>query len=360
MPKTILVTGIAGFIASHLTEKLLAQGHNVIGVDNFNDFYDVNIKIANLRQYFAVDEIKQLISTIDSPYRHFQDASNDSVYAGFHQKELMKLESGSLKLYGLDLCDYKNLRQVFQENQITHIVNIAALAGVRPSTEKPILYQKNNGESCCNLQALAQEFKVQKFVHASSSSVYGARLESETGFKENEDISKPISPYAATKAADEARLHTTAQLYNIPVVCLRFFTVYGPRQRPDLAITKFTHLIDDAKPIQIYGDGSARRDFTYIDDIIDGITKAIDLDCKFEVFNLGESQTTDVNTLVKIIEENLGKKARIEYTDPVPGDVPLTFADISKSKSILGYNPQTKIDAGIARFVEWFKAKIPS
>lgn len=374
MSKTVLVTGVAGFIASHLTEKLLAQGHTVIGVDNFNDFYDINIKISNLSAYFSAAEITELISTIESPYRHFQNSTNESVYAGFHQQDLRSLTyvrddsghcehsvaiqdkgSASFKLYGLDLCDYKNLRKVFEENKITHIVNIAALAGVRPSTEKPVLYQKNNGESCTNLQALAKEFAIKKFVHASSSSVYGVRPSSETGFKETEDISKPISPYAATKAADEGRLHTMSYLYNIPAVCLRFFTVYGPRQRPDLAITKFTHLIDAGKPIQIYGDGSARRDFTYIEDILDGILKAVDLDCKFEVFNLGESQTTDVNTLVKIIEENLGKKAVVEYTDPVPGDVPLTFADISKSKSVLGYNPQTKIDKGIAKFVEWFK-----
>ncbi|MCE2928873.1 MAG: GDP-mannose 4,6-dehydratase, partial [Candidatus Caenarcaniphilales bacterium] len=286
-------------------------------------------------------------------YRDFHAATNTSIYEGFNQAELKKLSHKNYTLYGLDLCDYKSLRKVFEENQITHIVNLAALAGVRPSTQKPVLYQKNNGESTSNLCDLAREFGIKKFVQASSSSVYGAR--SKVPFSENEDISKPISPYAASKVADEARLHTFHHLYKIPTVALRFFTVYGARQRPDLAIHKFAKLIDQSKEIEIYGDGSFRRDFTYIEDILDGVIKAIDLDCNFEIFNLGESQTTDVNTLVDLLEAKLGKKAIRKYIDAIPGDVPVTFADISKSKSILQYNPQTKIDKGLDKFVEWFR-----
>jgi len=348
----ILVTGSAGFIGSHLVEYLLGQKRSVIGIDNFNDFYDVSIKVKNCSKYFEAKAINELVSTIESPYRNFQAATDASIYQAFTQTQVKSIESGLYKLYGVDLCDYNNLRKIFEENNITHIVNLAALAGVRPSTQKPVLYVKNNGESCSNLLSLAKEFGIKKFVHASSSSVYGER--SKVPFSETEDVSKPISPYAATKVADEARLHCFNYLYKMPIVALRFFTVYGPRQRPDLAIHKFTKLIDQGKEIEIYGDGSAKRDFTYVDDIMDGLTKAIDLDCQFEVFNLGESRTTDVNTLIALLEERLKKKAQVKYCPPIPGDVPITYADISKSKAILGYKPETHIEAGLDKFVEWY------
>lgn len=353
--KTILLTGFAGFIASHLLEALLLNPSNqIIGIDNFNDLYDPQIKIDFVNKYFAKNEVNNLVENIQSPYRHFQNSDNFSIYQPFIQDKIISLQKSNLKIYGLDLCDYKLLRKVFEENKITHIVNLAALAGVRPSVMKPTLYIKNNGESTANLLNLAVEFKISKFIHASSSSVYGAR--SKHPFAESEDISKPLSPYAASKVADEALLHTFSHLFGIQAIALRFFTVYGPRQRPDLAIHKFTKLIDENKEIEIYGDGSFRRDFTYIDDILDGILKAMDYETKFDIFNLGEAQGTDVNQLVRLIEKSLGKKAKIKYTDAVPGDVPLTFANIDKAKSLLGYNPKTLIDSGIDKFVNWYRA----
>lgn len=353
MEKTVLVTGAAGFIGSHLCEAL-AKECKVIGVDNFNDYYDTEIKYKNLSNFFSREELEDVKNVIKSPYQSFSEFKDDNEN-DFLQKEVKSLERDNMKFYGLDLCDYKVLKVIFEKNKITHIVNLAAYAGVRPSTQKPSLYFRNNGESTINLLNLAKEHGVKKFVHASSSSVYGACKEGP--FKEDQDVSKPISPYAASKVADEARLHAFNYLYKIPVVALRFFTVYGPRQRPDLAIHKFTKLISEDKKIEIYGDGSAKRDFTYIDDILDGILKAIDYECDFEVFNLGESHTTDVKTLVELIEKHLGKKAKIAFGDPIPGDVPITYADISKSKEKLGYNPKTLIDEGIGKFVAWFKSQ---
>ncbi len=332
----ILVTGAAGFIGSHLVDYLLAHGHSVIAIDNFNDYYDVAIKRSNCAEHLS------------------------------HER---------YKLYEGDLCDFNFVADIFHRENFTHVVHLAASAGVRPSVENPVYYQKNNGESTINLIELMSRTlpqmangkfnpkhdasigaPIRKFVFASSSSVYGER---ETApFKETEDISKPISPYAATKVAGEAMTHCFHYLYGIPSIALRFFTVYGPRQRPDLAIHKFARLISDGKTISVYGDGSARRDFTYIDDIIDGVVKAIDLDCGYEIFNLGESKTTDVITLIKLLETKLGSKAKVEFLDPIPGDVPLTCADISKSKRILGYNPTTLIDEGLDKFVEWFRATL--
>lgn len=353
MAKTILVTGSAGFIGSHLVDKLLAQGSKVIGIDNFNDFYDLNIKAANCKNHFPESHIHKLANSLESPFRHLGNLEQLKEKYSSSSSVDNYLESNNYKLYAIDLCNQKDLRKIFETNKITHIVHLAALAGVRPSTKYPILYEENNGSSTINLLNLAQEFSLQKIVLASSSSVYGSR--STVPFREDEDISKPISPYAATKVANEAMAHCFHYLYRIPTICLRFFTVYGPRQRPDLAIHKFTKLIDSGKEIEVYGDGSAKRDFTYIDDIIDGITKSIDLDCGFEIFNLGESRTTDVNSLIKMLEERLGKKANIKYLPPIPGDVPITYADISKSKSVLGYNPQTQIETGLDKFIAWFQ-----
>ena len=356
MSKTILLTGSAGFIASHLADRLLAQGHKVIGIDNFNDYYDINVKCRNLSEYFESKQVLELASNIKSPYRSFANPISDLSTQGFTESKHAAgnfIENGNYRLYGLDLCDYDALREVFQEHQFTHIVHIAAVAGVRPSVMNPVFYQKNNGDSTINLMQLASEAKIKKFVFASSSSVYGKCPN--VPFIESEDISKPISPYAATKVAGEAMLHSFHSLYKIPSVALRFFTVYGPRQRPDLAINKFTKLITAGKAIEVYGDGTAQRDFTYIDDIVDGVLKSIDLDCQFEIFNLGESRTTDVKTLIQLLEERLEMKAQVEFTDPVPGDVPITYADVTKSKSLLGYNPQTQIEEGLTKFIDWFK-----
>lgn len=315
---SILVSGSAGFIASHLIESLLADGLDIVGIDNFCDFYDPQIKRNN-----TAEQIK---------FKNF-------------------------RLYEGDLRDYGLLEKIFSENPISMVIHLAAMAGVRPSTENPRLYNEVNNGSTINLLDLAVKHKIEKFIFASSSSVYGSR--SNVPFREDEDISKPISPYAATKVAGEAMVHSMSHLHKIPSICLRFFTVYGPRQRPDLAIHKFAKLIRDDKEIPIYGDGSAKRDFTYIDDIIDGILKSMKHSPRdnFDIFNLGESQTTDVNTLVKLLETGLAKKAKTKYLDPIPGDVPITYADISKSRQLLAYNPQTKIKDGITKFCEWFKEK---
>ena len=315
MSRKLLITGAAGFIGSHLVDHLLKAGDQVIAVDNFNNFYDPAIKRANVKEH---------------------------------------LEHPNYKLYEGDLCDYAFLSEIFEKEGFSHIVHLAAMAGVRPSIDNPVLYNHVNNGSTINLFDLASKHKsIEKFVFASSSSVYGSR--SKVPFNEAEDISKPISPYAATKVAGEAMAYSMSRLYKLPTVCLRFFTVYGPRQRPDLAIHKFTKLIDQGKEIPVYGDGSAQRDFTYIDDIVDGILKSIDYQCEFDIFNLGESATTDVNSLIAIIEDKLGKKAKVNYLDPIPGDVPITCADISKPKEKLGYKPQTPVEEGIAKFVSWYQ-----
>jgi UDP-glucuronate 4-epimerase len=316
----ILVSGSAGFIASHLIEKLLDQDQRIIGIDNFCDFYDPKIKRKNSEE---------------------------------------QVKNSKFKLYEGDLRDYELLEKIFSENHIEIIIHLAAMAGVRPSVENPRLYNEVNNASTINLLDLAVKHKIKKFIFASSSSVYGSR--SSVPFREDEDISKPISPYAATKVAGEAMVHAMSHLHGIPSICLRFFTVYGPRQRPDLAIHKFAKLIRDDKEIPVYGDGSAKRDFTYIDDLIEGILKSIEHNPKnnFDIFNLGESQTTDVNSLIQLLERGLNKKAKIKYLEPIPGDVPITYADISKSRQILGYNPQTKIEEGMIKFISWFQSSNP-
>ncbi|MEO6588462.1 MAG: GDP-mannose 4,6-dehydratase [Pyrinomonadaceae bacterium] len=315
MKRNILVTGGAGFIGSHLVEKLLSEKTwNVAALDNFNEFYSPEIKRANIAA---------------------------------------SLENPDFKLYEADICDAETLREIFAENKLDAIVHLAAWAGVRPSLMNPKLYAQVNVNGTLNLLDLAREFNVKQFVFGSSSSVYG--INSNIPFSEDDKISQPISPYAATKAAGELLCHTFSHLYDIRTICLRFFTVYGARQRPDLAIHKFSKLILEGKPIPVFGDGTTRRDYTFVDDIIQGVRSAIDYDrSNYEVFNLGESQTIELSKLIELLEKNLGKKAIIERKEMQPGDVPITFADISKSKEILGYNPQTKIEDGIPKFVEWF------
>ena len=315
--RTILVTGSAGFIGSHLMDLLIDRGDTLVGVDNFCDFYSPQIKRDNSKKHY--------IST-------------------------------NANIYELDLLDYDALEELFKKYNFTHIVHLAAMAGVRPSLENPRLYDTVNNHSTINLLDLAKKYKVSKFVFASSSSVYGSR--SVTPFKEDEDISKPISPYAATKVSGEAMVHAmTHSVDSLSSVCLRFFTVYGARQRPDLAIHKFSDLIFSGKPIPVYGDGSYQRDYTYIDDILDGITKAIDFNTKFEIFNLGESRTYTVSELISLLEAKLNKPAIISYQDKVIGDVPITCADISKAKSLLAYNPKTHLSEGLDKFIEWFQDK---
>jgi UDP-glucuronate 4-epimerase len=314
--KSILITGGAGFIGSHLVDKLLAEGGWQVSVlDNFNSFYSPEIKRANIAAH---------------------------------------LENPQFSLYENDFCDAEILRKIFAENNFDAIVHLGAWAGVRPSLLNPKLYAQVNINGTLNLLDAAREFGVKQFVFGSSSSVYG--INSKIPFAEDANVSRPISPYAATKAAGELLCHTFSHLYDIRTICLRFFTVYGARQRPDLAIHKFAKLISEDKPIPVFGDGTTRRDYTYVDDIIQGVRAAIDYDqSKHEIINLGESQTIELRELIELLEKSLGKKALIERQEMQPGDVPLTFADISKARELLNYNPTTKIEQGIPKFVEWFK-----
>ena len=314
--RDVLVTGGAGFIGSHLVDRLLAEGSwRVTVVDDLNDFYSPEIKRANLEQ---------------------------------------AKKNPNLEFVELDIRNADKLREIFDRREFDCIVHLAARAGVRPSLCHPKLYAETNINGTLNLLELARDFEVKQFVFGSSSSVYG--INSKVPFSEDDKIHQPISPYASTKASGELLCHTYSHLFDIRTVCLRFFTVYGARQRPDLAIHKFTKLITEGKPIQIFGDGTTRRDYTYIDDIIQGVRAAIDYDgSAHEIFNLGESETTELNRLVELLEENLGTKAIIDRQPMQPGDVPVTFADITKSKRALNYHPTTKIEEGIPKFVEWFR-----
>ena len=316
MNKRILVTGGAGFIGSHLVDQLLAEGGSKVTViDDFNDFYSPQIKRSAVKPH---------------------------------------LENPNYKLVEADIRDTDAIAKVFADGTFDCVVHLAARAGVRPSLKEPTLYTETNINGTQNLLELAKTHGVPQFVFGSSSSVYG--INSKIPFSEEDRIFQPISPYAATKAAGELLCHTYSHLYNLRTVCLRFFTVYGARQRPDLAIHKFTKLITDGKPIQMFGDGSTRRDYTYIEDIIEGVRAAMDFtESIHEVFNLGESETTQLRRLIELIEQALGAKAIIDRQPMQPGDVPVTFADIAKARELLNYSPKTKIDEGIPKFVDWFR-----
>ena len=315
--RNILITGGAGFIGSHLVDRLLSESDwRITVVDDFNDFYSPSIKRDNIREH---------------------------------------LKSPNYKLVEADIRDYAALERAFAETTFDGIVHLAARAGVRPSLKEPRLYVETNINGTINLLELARKHGVNQFLFGSSSSVYG--VNEKVPFAEDDPIFNPISPYAASKAAGELLCHTYSHLYDIRILCLRFFTVYGARQRPDLAIHKFAKLISAGKPIPVFGDGSTRRDYTYIDDIIAGVRAAIDYHrTNYEVINLGESRTVELRELVALIEKELGLRAEIDRQPPQPGDVPQTFADISKAKRLLNYNPQTQIEAGIKKFVEWFQA----
>lgn len=312
-----LVTGGAGFIGSHLIERLLSENYKVLCLDNFNDYYNPAIKWRNIE---AV-----------SQYANFQ-------------------------LIQGDILDEDLLKKIFQSNHFDGIVHLAARAGVRPSILQPRLYQEVNIRGTLNLLEMAKQHKIAKFIMASSSSVYGNNKK--VPFSEKDPVDNPISPYAATKKAAELIGYTYSALYNISVSCLRFFTVYGPRQRPDMAIHKFTKLIASGTEIPIYGDGSARRDFTFIDDIIHGIVNSIERCSGYNIYNLGESRVVPLMELISLIEQQLGKKAKIKYLPLQPGDVAITYADISKARNELDYQPQVDINEGIRLFVKWFKESI--
>ena len=310
-----LVTGGAGFIGSHVCERLLHDGHAVWAFDELNDFYDPQLKRANLRD----------IQALAKPFEFFHG----------------------------DLCDVGAVNEIFSSVKFDQVIHLAARAGVRPSLEQPALYQRVNVEGTVNLLEAARKTGVKKITIASSSSVYG--VNAKVPFSESDPIFSAISPYAASKLACEALGHTYHHVYKMDVALLRFFTVYGPRQRPDLAIHKFTQLIDAGKPIPVFGDGSTARDHTYISDIVDGVMACTKKEIGFDIFNLGESQTVKLSELIALIEAALGKKAVIDRQPLQPGDVPITYADISKAREKLGYNPQVKVEKGIPLFVDWFR-----
>ena len=314
--RKILVTGGAGFIGSHLVDRLLAEGvWEVTVIDDFNDFYSPAEKWRNIDSHLAAK--------------------------AYHLEKL-------------DIGRREQLARIFEQNDFETVVHLAARAGVRPSLQLPELYAETNINGTLNLLELVRQNNIKQFVFASSSSVYG--INAKIPFAENDPIAQPISPYAATKAAGELLCHTYAHLYDFRCVCLRFFTVYGARQRPDLAIRKFAGQISSGTPISVFGDGSTRRDYTYIDDIIDGVRAAIDYDqSRYEIFNLGESRTVELFELIDILERELGKKAIIDFLPAQSGDVPQTFADIDKARRLLAYRPQIGIEEGLRRFVRWFR-----
>lgn len=314
-----LVTGGAGFIGSHVCERLLQTGHSVWAFDDLNNFYDPQLKRANIRD----------IQSLAKPFEFVQG----------------------------DITDRAAIDELFGAVKFDQVIHLAARAGVRPSLAEPALYQRVNVEGTVNILECVRTSGVKKITIASSSSVYG--VNAKVPFGESDPIFSAISPYAASKLACEALGHVYHHIYGLDVVMLRFFTVYGPRQRPDLAIHKFASLIYAGKPIPVFGDGSTARDYTYITDIVDGVVACTEKSFGYEIFNLGESQTVKLNELIALLEGALGKKAVLDRQPTQPGDVPITFADVSKARARLGYSPQVKIAAGIPRFVDWFRHKVP-
>jgi UDP-glucuronate 4-epimerase len=309
----VLITGGAGFIANHLATTLIKKGVEVSLLDNFNDFYDPEIKRKNVQDLEAL---------------------------------------GCGPVHVIDILDRDRLRQVFEKTRPETIVHLAAWAGVRPSLEKPEIYAAVNVTGTVNLLELAREFSTRCFIFGSSSSVYGGNTK--VPFSENDPVDKPVSPYAATKRAGELICHTFAHNYAMHITCLRFFTVYGPRQRPEMAIHKFAQLMFDEKEIPIFGKGDSRRDYTYVEDIVSGILAAIEINPSFDIINLGESETTTLLELVEHLENALGIKARRRFLPDQPGDMNITYADISRARQILGYNPKRPIKEGIQLFADWF------
>jgi UDP-glucuronate 4-epimerase len=319
-PERVLLTGGAGFIGSHVAEALLRRGVKLTVVDNLDRFYSPAWKKENLA------EVRR---------------------------------AGAFEFCEGNICDEKALREIFARTRPTSVIHLAARAGVRPSIEQPLLYERVNVQGTVTLLELSREFHVARFLFGSSSSVYGAT--SRAPFSEDQVELRPISPYAATKLAGEMLCYTYAHLYRLPVTCLRFFTVYGPRQRPDLAIHKFTALMEAGQPVPIFGDGSTGRDYTYVDDIVAGVMAALDFEpgrdggAPFEVFNLGNAQPVKLTKLVEMLEQAMGRKAVREQKPLQPGDVPLTWASVAKAERLLGYRPATSLEEGLRRFVAWYR-----
>jgi UDP-glucuronate 4-epimerase len=315
----VLLTGGAGFIGSHVAEALLRRGLQLSVVDSLDDFYSPAAKRANL------EEVRR---------------------------------AGNFSFSELDLCDFDALRQAISNLRPDTIIHLAARAGVRPSIENPQLYERVNVGGTVNLLELARQLGVKRFIFGSSSSVYG--ITNRVPFVEDDPCLRPISPYAATKLAGEFFCHTYAHLYGLSMVCLRFFTVYGPRQRPDLAIRKFTSLMEAGKPIPVFGDGSMGRDYTFVDDTVAGVLAALDYQfppggTPFDIFNLGNSHPVSLNELIETLERVTGRVAIRDRMALQPGDVPITWAGTDKAARLLGYRPATSLTEGLRRFVDWFR-----
>lgn len=311
---TTLVTGGAGFIGSHTVKKLLDLGERVICVDNFNDYYSPDAKRHNASEF---------------------------------------LGNVGAKLHVADICDYVHLREIFEKEKPDRVCHLAARAGVRPSIYNPLLYQEVNVQGTTNILDLCVKCGVKKLVFASSSSVYGNAKK--VPFKEKDCTDRPISPYAATKKSCELLAHACHHLHGLKCIGLRFFTVYGPAGRPDMAPFLFTQAITNEKPIKQFGNGTSQRDYTYIDDIVEGIVSALNADLDFEIINLGNNKPVKLKDFIKVIEELVGKKAQIIQEPMQQGDVPVTYADISKAKELLNYSPETSIEEGMEMFVSWYK-----
>ena len=314
--QNILVTGAAGFIGSHAAEALIARGYRVIGVDNFCDFYDRSWKEMNLRSIAASSGGK------------------------------------SLEVEEIDITGGDAIDKLVAQTKPAAILHLAAMAGVRPSIEQPAYYARVNVEGTTHLLQAAVKHGVKKFLFASSSSVYGNRP---VPFREDDAVAEPISPYAATKRAGELLCYTFWHLYKLPVFCLRFFTVYGPRQRPDLAIHKFTRLISGGEPVPVFGDGSTSRDYTYVDDTVAGIVAALEHCDRYRIYNLGGAEPVSLNSLLQELESAIGRQAIIDRRPAQPGDVERTCADVARSRDELGYEAQISLGEGLRRFVAWYR-----
>lgn len=311
----IIVTGVAGFIGSAVAKALLDKGNKVIGVDNLNDYYDVELKEARLDHFFK--------------------------------------DNNNFEFHKVDFSDFSEMRKIFLENKIDKIIHLGAQAGVRYSLENPFAYLKSNIDGTIVIFELAKEFDVKNVVYASSSSVYGGNKK--IPFSVKDDVNKPISLYAATKRSNELMAYTYHHLFGLHMVGLRFFTVYGPWGRPDMALFKFTKNIIEGKPIDVYNFGKMRRDFTFITDIVEGVLLAVDFDFEYEIFNLGNSNSVELDYFISLIEKELGKKAIKNLMEIQPGDVPETFADIGYTMEKLGWEPKVNIEYGIKKFVEWYR-----
>jgi len=316
----VLVTGVTGFIGSHTAEALLRRGTPVVGIDNFDPYYDVAIK-----------------------HRNVQEIETTAQQAGT-----------SFAMAEGDICNRDLIQQLLAEHNVRAIIHLAAKAGVRPSLEDPVGYARTNVEGTINLLEAARGAAIARFIFGSSSSVYGDAAQ--VPFSEDQPVGMPISPYGASKVAGEAYCYTYHSLYELPVVCPRFFTVYGPRQRPDLAINKFVRLLSVDEPIPKYGDGTSMRDYTYIADIVRGILSALDSDIQWDIINLGSDNPISLNQLIAALEDVLGKHATIHEVPPQPGDMRQTHADITKARRLLGWQPQVPLRDGLREFVEWWRS----